>query len=346
MLCNPAEPAGNTNDGLPFTPTPGIGLKLITGDATVPGNFGWLESTVGNGASALAETLGYNSPPGACQPADAVTTKTGMDKSVLNAFNTRFDIYANGNQSCPSQDNGTCSPSDVTRKDLVCGTSGANPTTCQNNPTWTEASTPYRLAGGVKADLSGAPGTDPTIMGYPPDECHMAPTAGACGSAGDGIWDRNAYFRVNYGWPDAATWQAQTGLPANATRYQVYKWERANPDPNGKGISVPQRDASSTNYGFGQPATGNAGAGPAANQPDRRVMAVAVLNCQSLTLHGKSTAVPVATWMDVFLVQPVATRNGVFSDSNIYVEEIGATTRTAADANPVVIRRDRPYLIR
>src|SRR5437868_14091427 len=146
MICNPVEPAGNADDSLPFTPTPGVGLKLVTGDATVPGNFGWLQSTVGNGASALAETLGYNSPPGACQPSDGVTTKTGMDKSVLNAFNTRFDIYANGNQTCPNQDGGTCAPSDVTRKDLVCGTNGGNTTACANNATWSEASTPYRLA--------------------------------------------------------------------------------------------------------------------------------------------------------------------------------------------------------
>ncbi|HEV2596076.1 MAG TPA: pilus assembly protein TadG-related protein [Sphingomicrobium sp.] len=345
MLCNPAEPPTNTNDGLPFTPTPGIGLKLVTGDATVPGNFGWLQSTVGNGASALAETLGYNAPPGACQPSDGVTTKTGMDKSVLNAFNTRFDLYANGNQTCPNQGGGTCSPSDVTRKDLVCGTNGANPTACQNNASWSEASKPYRLAGGVKADLTGAVGTDPTIMGYPPDECHMSPPSGACGVAGDGVWDRNAYFRVNYGW-DPSTWQAQTGLSSTASRYEVYKWERAHPNPTGKGISVPQKDGTTSNFAFGQPATGVPGVAPTGSQADRRVIAVAVLNCQSLSLHGKSTAVPVTTWMDVFLVQPVASRSGVFSDSNIYVEEIGTTTRTAADSNPVVLRRDRPYLIR
>ena len=346
MLCNPAEPSGNTNNNLPFTPAPGVGLTLVTGNATVPGNFGWLQSTAGSGASTLAELLGYNTPPGACQPADGVTTKTGMDTSVLNAFNTRFDVYANGNQTCPNQAGGTCSPSDVTRKDLVCGTNGANPTACQNNATWSEASKPYRLAGGTVADLPTSGTSDPTMMGYPPDECHMTSGAGSCGVTGDGHWDRNAYFRVNYGW-DALTWQAQTGLSASATRYQVYKWERANTDPNGKGIGVPQRDGSTKNYGFGQPATGNPGAAPANNQEDRRVMAIAVLNCQALSVHGMSTNVPVATWMDVFLVQPAWSRPGTpFGSKNIYVEEIGATTRTANDVNPTVLRRDRPYLIR
>ena len=346
MVCNPAESATNTNDGLPFTPTPGAGLKLVTGNATVPGNFGWLQSNNGPGASNLAEELGYNGIPGSCVPADGVTTETGMDKSVLNAFNTRFDVYANGNQTCPNQGGGTCSPSDVTRKDLVCATAGANPTQCKGgNNTWAEPSVPYRLAGGVKADLSLS-GPLPTTMGYPPDECHMSPTTGACGIEGDGVWDRNAYFKVNYGWPDAATWQAQTGLSATATRYQVYLWERAHTNPNGKGISIPQPDAATGNYGFGQPANGVAGVAPGPGQPDRRVISVAVLNCQSLNVHGKTVAVPVAAWMDVFLVQPVASRPGVFSDSNIYVEEIGLTSRSASDTNPTVIRRDRPYLIR
>jgi Flp pilus assembly protein TadG len=345
MLCNPVEPAGNTNDNLPFTPSPGVGLKLISGDATVPGNFGWLQSSVGNGASALAETLSYDSPPGDCQDANSVTTKPGLTKSVFDAVNTRFDIYANGNQTCPNQGGGTCSPSDVTRKDLVCGTNGANPTQCQGANNWNEASKPYRLAGGALADLPTSGVSDPTVMGYPPDECHMAPTAGACGVAGNGTWDRNAYFRVNYGW-NASTWPTQTGLSASATRYDVYKWERAHTNPNGKGIGVPQRDASTSNYGFGQPATGHSGAAPSGTLGDRRVMSVAVLNCQALNVHGRSSNLPVTTWMDVFLVQPIASRPGISSDSNLYVEEIGETVRSAADANPIVLRRDRPYLIR
>jgi len=69
---------------------------------------------------ALAGELGYNTPLGDCQAASGVTTKTGMDTSVLNALNTRFDIYANGNNTCPSQYGGACGPSTNTRKDVVC----------------------------------------------------------------------------------------------------------------------------------------------------------------------------------------------------------------------------------
>jgi hypothetical protein len=148
---------------------------------------------------------------------------------------------------------------------------------------------------------------------------------------------------VNYGW-DSSTWQAQTGLSSTTTRYQVYKWERANQDPNGKGISIAQKDTGS-NYAFGVPATGTAGVSQTSSQADRRVMAVAVLNCNALQAHGHTVGVPVATWMDVFLVQPAVSR-ALFSNKNIYVEEIGPTSVTANDITAQVVRRDKPYLIK
>jgi hypothetical protein len=288
-----------------------------------------------------------------------VTTETGMDASVLNAFNTRFDVYANGSTPCPG--GGTCSPSDVDRKDLVCNTGGGSPTACSNNANWSEASKPYRLpqtcsgtpqvCTSTAADLPTSGANDPTIMGYPPDECHMSPTTGACGITGNGNWDRNAYFRVNYGWT-SSQWPTQTGLSATATRYQVYQWERANKSIGSpaKGINVPQLD-SGNNYAFGIPASGNgSGVLPGNGQLDRRVMAVAVLNCQALNVQGKTTNVPVPTWMDVFLVQPAVQRgqgNSVlFSNKNIYVEEIGKTSVSASDVTAQVVRRDRPYLIK
>jgi hypothetical protein len=74
----------------------------------------------------------------------------------------------------------------------------------------------------------------------------------------------------------------------------VYKWERAHPNITGKGIGVPQLDTGS-NYAFGQPSTGHAGVTQSSSQADRRVIALAVLNCQALNARGKTTDVPVAT---------------------------------------------------
>jgi Flp pilus assembly protein TadG len=375
MLCNPAEPSTNTDPSLAYNPTPGIGLRLVTGDATVPGNFGWLDAAVGNGANGLAVELGYNTPLGDCQPVSGVTTKTGMDASVLNAFNTRFDVYANGNTTCPGQYGGTCSPSRNTRKDVVCNpNNGTTPTACSADK-WDEASTPYRLPTDTSTVCTTKPNgtvscgpvtatserylksgdTYPSIMGYPHDLCHAWPRANqTCGGnniAGNGNWDRDAYFKVNYGYADGTAWQAATGLPANTSRWQVYQWELAHRTltVNGKtvGIDAPQ-GIDNKQAAFSYPATGRAGVAASLSQLDRRRMSVAVLNCQALQAKGKTVGVPVTTWLDVFLVEPAVSRGSSSSytdQKDIYVEVIGKTT---ADTGVVgeVVKRDVPYLIR
>ena len=367
MLCNPDEPANNSDENLAINVTPGVGLRLITGNATVPGNFGWLEANQGNGASALAAALGYNTPPGDCLPETGVTTKTGMDTSVLKAFNTRFDVYANGNTTCPGQLGGTCSPALNTRKDLVCG---SNATSCTGGGNWSEASKPYRLPTQSTTVCTGKNGTppcttttttvegtlpsdksqDPTIMGFPHDICQSGPSGSlSCPSSrGNGTWDRDAYFRVNYGYATAAAWQGATGLSATATRFQTYQWELAHPSitvaSKTAGMNVPQTDTGN-NRAFSYPSTGTAGVGSSSTQADRRRISVAVLNCQALSVHGKTVNAPVSTWLDVFLTEPNWSRSGYSAPKEIYVEIIGVTTDSTGNAGQVV-RRDKPYLIR
>jgi len=361
MICNPDEPAGNTDEMLAFNGTKGVGLSLVTGNATVPGNFGWLEAGNGPGAGTLAGELGYNQPIGDCQAYDGVTTQTGMDTSVLNAFNTRFDVFANGNSTCPNNPGGVCSPSLNTRKDLVCKPNNSN-SACTND-NWNEPTKPYRLSSPTTCTGSGSNqicttpaiplpidgSKDPTIMGYPHDMVQadiMANWPAAYAIKGDGNWDRDAYFRVNYGW-DSSTWKANTSLGASTTRFDVYRWELANTNFGGKGIAVPQINGSEG--AFGQPATGRTGIAQTGTQPDRREMAVAVLNCRALTAHGKFTAEPVS-WLDVFLTEPAMKRgsgsNLYSSDKGIYVEIIGVTKASPSDPSAIVIRRDKPYLIK
>ena len=355
MLCNPDEPSTNVDETRGFAATKGVGLRLITGNATVPGNFGWLEAGISNGSNALASALGYNSPPGDCQPVDGVTTKTGMDTTVLNALNTRFDVYANGNTTCPSQYGGVCSPAINTRKDLVCDSSGA---ACKND-TWNEASNPYHPA--TVAALPSNGSGDPSIMGYPKDLCQAVRRstvlAGACAIKGNGTWDRDAYFRVNYGYANEAAWRAGMGLTALAplpTRFEVYQWELTHQTvtvgSKSVGMAVPQPDAKQSAFSY--PATGRPGVAASTTQADRRRISAAVLNCQALNAHGKTTNAPVATWLDLFLVEPAIDRTEKgggklqFTDQkDVYVEIIGVTTASSANAGQVV-RRDKPYLIR
>lgn len=334
MLCNPNEPGSTAFDANGLR---GYGLKLISGDASAPGNFGFLETGIGNGASALASALGWNNIPGDCLTTTNVETKTGMNAVVLNAMNTRFDLDTNGANTCPA--GGTCSPAANVRKDLVkgsnCGTSG--------NQGWQESANPYRPTS-VGPITSGYP----DVMGYPRDYCHaVKQSTQTCGTLGTGSWDRDAFFKVNYNW-NHATWMSQTGLPANVSRYKVYEWENAHTNVGGKGIAVSQTASGKTAYSY--PVCRGAGITPGPTQPDRRRISVAVINCNALGLHGHATNVAVLKWIDVFLVEPSFNRgsgaNKFTEDKEIYAEIIGESTAgTAGSTVGQVVRHDVPYLI-
>ena len=344
MICNPDEPSGNSNEDYAFNPTRGVGLKLITGNADAPGNFGWLEATFKNGANGLAAALGYDSMQTDCEAMDGVTTKTGMDTAVLDSLNTRFDVYANGS-TCPSQYGGTCSPSTNARKDLVC--SSDNLSTCKNANSFDVSANPYRPT--TPAALTSG---YPDIMGYPRDLCHAVPQGSqTCGIVGSGTWDRDAYFKVNYNW-DAATWPGAVGLGTTPSRYDVYNWEVAHPSVVvggvARGIGVAQ--AAGSKYGFGSPANGIPGIAPSSAGVDRRRISVAVLNCNALNLHGKTSGIDPVKWLDVFLVEPAIDRKiggTKWTDKKeVYVEVIGETGSGLNGAsNPQVIERSVPYLI-
>jgi len=354
MICNPTEPVGNVDFLYDYNPPRGAGLRLVTGSATVPGNFGWLEAGLANGAPALAAALGYNTPPGDCQPSSGVTTKTGMDASVLNAFNTRFDVYANGNQTCPNQYGGACSPSVNVRKDLVCEPNNSD-TACKNNAPWVPVTYNPPFVDGVAQPLPTGGASDPPIMGYPHDLCHSGlKSLHTCDIQGTGVWDINAYFRVNYGLTTETAWRTMLGLSGtdpSPTRYDVYKWEIAHKNGTGtKGINFPQQPASGDPTAFSYPATGVAGVDETPpSQPDRRTISVAVLNCRALVVKGKTSDVPVVSWLKVFLVEPAINRgsgSNLYTDQkDIYVEVIEKTTASANNFDDVV-RRDVPMLIK
>jgi Flp pilus assembly protein TadG len=354
MMCNPDEPSTNSNVDYDFSLTgrTGIGMKLVANGSYAPGNFGFLETGFGNGASALLQALGYNNPPGDCLQADGVTSKTGLDASVMDGINTRFDMP--GTNSCPG--GGPCSPSINERKDLV-RSSGA----CDWDEPDAQASdmtgpTPPRYRPTSAAALGS--GITPTIMGLPRDICHAWSDAGSCtggasGRLGDGNWDRDAYFRSNHVGVNYAT---AAGLDANGdgivTRYETYLWEintnRLGPSPIG------------SKSGYGTPQPGMClypGQAPGVNTPDRRKISTAVVNCHAESVNGHETDLKVVKWLDLFLVEPSFDRkycksgngcNTQYSDkTDMYVELIGETNTTGAGTTGgQVTRRDVPYLVR
>jgi hypothetical protein len=124
---------------------------------------------------------------------------------------------------------------------------------------------------------------DPThAKALPRDSCF--PNSCPNGRFGNGSWDRAGYWAVNHG----------TTLPAaltSASRYATYRYEIDN------GL-IPQPVAPATTHEFGvpkcSPATPN-------DNPDRRVMNVAIVDCSSGSLTG--TVRPIAL-MRGFITEP------------------------------------------
>jgi hypothetical protein len=357
MMCNPQETTGDFD----FTVANyvGKGLKLVSvgngGGAWTPGNFGYLETgdTTG-GAAGLRKALAWDQVSGDCSPSSGVTTKPGANVSVTDAINTRFDIFDAG--ACPA--GGTCSPSANSTKDLV-KTDGTDANACMASPTgWQVSSTPY---------LPSAPlpltGGYPDVMGYPRDMCHAVSRDGVCprGRTGDGAWDIDAYFYVNYNHATHSQWVAAlssgfapiaiTGgsAPFGVTRYQVYRWEMANAGSsiNGQQVLGTRQVGAGANplRAHGGAYCRPPGAMPGASTPDRRRLTMAAVNCSANGVKGNSTDVPVQKWIDVFLIEPSVNRVRT-SLGDVYVEVIREAASGPDETAAQIVRRETPLLVR
>jgi Flp pilus assembly protein TadG len=363
MICNPNE-SGDPS----FTVSTyiGVGIKLVSvgnGGGWAPGNFGYLNTGGGsNGAPGLREALGWTSPPGDCIAQTGVDTKPGATVSVTDAINTRFDIY-DSNVSCPN--GGACPASVNSVKDLLRPNNANGNNACRmHNSGWQEASPANKLYLPNRTTATTASTLTPDSMGHPRDMCHAAATSasGYCGGPiGTGVWDRDTYFRANYGWT-SAQWETNTGLGSAPTRYQVYLWEIANRGTPVAGVPVlptaPRAVGSLRDHD--RPVCSSiqsypAEIVPAATTVDRRRLSVAVINCTASSVNGSSTNVPVRKWIDVFLVEPSFNRSAETSGTHgrsgtnagdVYVEVISeATAGGAGSTAGQVVRRDLPYLI-
>ena len=340
FLCNPAE---STDPLFNVASYVGKGIRLIAntgGSNYTPGNFGYLESNAGNGAQAVSQTLGRSSIPGDCVSVDTVSTKPGQQVSVLDALNTRFDVYANGLTQTCGANNGLCPPSANSKKDLTHkGNNGSCAFTSGNGAGWQEATKPY-LPTSATVPLTTTQIGQTAPMGYPRDMCHAISLSGSCtgGQIGTGAWDANAYFKTNstnYASNFDVTGTFGTATP---TRYQVYKYEAAN------AASRLQNQADSSNTAIPQPFCVTPGVAVGGTSVDRRVLSVAIVNCQAQGVQGATSGVTVNKWIDVFLTEPSANRART-AQSDVYIEVIGPTTLGGGSSAAQLIRRDVPYLV-
>lgn len=381
MVCNPDEgnrdSTGEENATFDVAARRGTGMRVVAGPTGSgpsywePGNFGFLD--LGSGASAVAEGLGWLTSLDNCLSVEgnetiAPDTEPGLKAGAIDSINTRFDIYQN-NSTCKSP--GECPAAFNSRKDLIReaeDTPSSSTNACAiDNKGWKESSgTKYLPTAGVSY-------TDtPYSMGHPRDVCHAVSDDGNCpdGRFGDGVWDRNAYFRSHYvrtavgrlgeaigtHW-DQAAWEYNLTHGPDAlgtttpTRYEVYDWEvkREGQMVDGVQILRPQPIGATGTTEVRQPTpicSQHEGYAGDMKTPDRRVMTIAVVNCTYEQVRGKTKDVKIATWIDVFLVQPSADRDRT-NKADIYFEVIRETdiSRTGAPIGPLV-RRDVPYLVR
>jgi len=259
--------------------------------AYFPGNFGFLEPPGSRSAADVRDMLGQVSVQ-TCFRSEGVILRTGQISSATNGINTRFDLY-DGPFNNKKND-----PAYAPAKNVTKGYTGA---AC--NPS------PSVQAQGLPRDNCFATGTCPHVGGR----------------QGDGVWNVTNYFKVNHGSPATATiggvaytFNYTTGAYSpypGPTRYEVYRWEIDNnkiPGSAGYGASKTKE--------VGTPRCATAAPDTA---PDRRVIPVAVLQCQALQQHydlnGNSGPVPASGFVKVFLTEPA--QNG--QEDIIWGELIG-----------------------
>jgi Flp pilus assembly protein TadG len=320
MVCNPAEPVGNTNANFPFNADSYVGYGLTlkgspNSGAWVPGEFGYL--SVGANANAIKDAMARNPPSTECF-GDTVTTKPGNDASILDYFNVRFDIYTSGLPNTMQTDS-AYAPAQNTVTGLDDTSSGP-------------ANKCKPKASGTKYDGNA---TGIVAMSLPRDTCAY-PSPGTCQPGlGNGSWDRTGYFQVVHNLvynaintPTGEPWSTYTPVPSNGvqpSRYQVYKWELAH-----RGVTGLWR-TTAMHADAGAGATGSSGTDFVSPQcsnkdivstPDRRTISVVVVNCRQQAVHG-SMEVHVVSGVDVFLTEPAANTG---PDMTIYGEILGVTS--------------------
>ena len=355
MVCNP-NPGGDPgfdNDHA------GKGLRLAareaSGEPYGPGNFGFLDSgyDTNGGAAVLRSALGQENFVQNCLAADSVVTEPGAISPVLDAVNTRFDIYSSDTRANGVCGNGQCPPSANVRKDVMRSAGNS----CE--PAEDGGQNGWKLLPAVgrrylpqsNAPLNVAQRAGLYPMGHPRDICHAVSRNGLCpgGRLGTGSWDRAAYFHSNYG--ANFPWASAAGLGAGVTRYQTYLWELknqlgANPGGLNANYNIPSGSGSgSAGRLHNKPVCQPAGAVTPDADLDRRRLTVAVVNCTgSSAAAGKKTLAPVK-WIDVFLVEPSWNRDRT-SATDLYVEIIGKAAMTGARGTANQVERSVPYLIR
>ena len=291
MICNPAETGG---PNLLSSSSIGKQVRIKAGpggNSPAPGQYGLLCPLTGNcGASNIGNALAAVTQP-QCTGPEVETAPGVRTQQVREGINSRFGT---SRRFWPSRWHGVS----------------------------------YR-------------GPARNIINYPRDN-----NITNANDFGNGDWDRNAYWTEMHS-------GTLPGVLANASRYQVYLYELGEtfavngsrtiypvPDPlnlppgyalnRGLGETPVSTSPTCTFGGYPNPDCSGQPFSPPDSDPKRRIIKVAVLNCQDLGVRGRGTYLTNGRYIDVFVTEEVPRP----PDASIYGEVVSPlTARTSGDVH-------------
>lgn len=290
-------------DGGAYEPVPGRMIHLKMSGLWQPGEFGVLadnfepSSACGNfgtaGGAVVGCVTGITDNVTRCYDPTGVTIVNTVSRSqVAGGLNSRFDIYLS--QLNGRQNDNRFAPAPSVVKAFAADDGGA----CVDD-----------LDDVI--DLSLLP-NDARSVPLPRDACFDPNgTCSATGSQlGTGITaaELDDYWAVNHG----------TARPAAATRFELYQEEVA------VAPSFDRMLQKTTSAETGAPICHRGGLVPTPEQPERRLLNVAVINCNSgsgLPSSGLVEGVPVLDYVQLFMTEPaeLSPSGGVVS---LWAEEV------------------------
>ena len=278
-----------------------------------PGNFGWLDTFDGKGgASALEEAIALDIPNTYISKTAGVYLRPGNIASMRHAVNTRFDIYEG------SFKNKKNDPRYAPAKNVTKGYTAKAKVCLQTSADLGLAEVNAAIDANINSNIKIA-------LALPRDNCMYDNT---CDRVGDGDWDFVTYMKVNHNFRQNITIEGVTyninyarktvSPSAPPSRYAMYRWEIDNNKIPGQqsygGNSITHEEGTAQCHSDG----------PSTTVEDRRIINVAVLNCGAIIesgekMNGRSDALPVETFVKVFLTEPM----GDGQDNILWGEIVG-----------------------
>lgn len=356
FVCNPTEPAGNTDTslGVDYTKIGGVSIEMFypgNNGQLSPGNFGLLcpgGSQNCNPSSKAIEQM-FADPKATCLKTQSVKllSKPGMDQNAENGLNVRLDDWGSGSEIQGWRSDPNYAPAyNVTQGRSVSKNDTKGNNACPNN------------GSGGTLFTEPTSGTSEPLM---PDTCLLNNNCtGLNGNTniGDGTWARSTYFNINH---DGNA--ASATLGATPSPYQVYRWEvqtannvvapgsaivgtsnttTENGQSNGTGSGKNQTFAcfnggatSPDGYTYsplsGVPGVSGGGSLSFQALTDRRVMPLAIVDCIGAGLGGGQQTVTPVEWDYAFIIGPAgdpfyASANG--GSKAIFVQLLGKMDNT------------------